>query len=147
MLRVEIVDQRRAVAKQHAEDYILPYPYAFALKRTGSCTISQVGVVVFGTEVTKEKVPDGCMPDVVDEFGTFLVAHVPPFATHSLLKIGRIWAIHQHVDVVVGLDNQMIGKGEIMTDIWSYETHIGGQAETHHLVAISIFDVIADIVG
>ena len=49
MLRVEIVDQRRAVAKQHAEDYILPYPYAFALKRTGCGTISQVGVIVFGT--------------------------------------------------------------------------------------------------
>ena len=113
MLRVEIVDQRRAIAKKHAEDYILPYPYAFALKRTGCCTISQVGVVVFGTEVTKKKVSDGCMPDIVDEFGTFLVAHVTSFATHALFEISWIRAIHKHVDVMVGLDHQMIGKGKM----------------------------------
>ena len=147
MLWVEIIDQGGAVAEQHAENDILPYPYTFALKCSGCSTISQIGIVVLGTEVTKEKVTNRRMPNIVDEFGALFIAHVTAFASHSLLEIGGIRSIHQHVDIMIGFDDKMIGEREVMADVGSDITHVGGQTETHHLVAVTVFDEIPDIVG
>ena len=147
MLWVEIIDQGGTVAEQYAEDDILPYPYTFALKCTGSSSICQIRIVVLGTKVTKEKMTNRRMPNVVNEFGTLFIAHVTAFTTYTLLEISGIRSIHQHVDVVVGFDDKMISKGKVMANVCRNTAHISCQTESHHLVSVAVFDEIADIVG
>ena len=77
------------------------------------------GVVVFG-EVAEEDMPQPVVAELTNGLGAFRVGQVAVAAADARLQVGRIWAVPEHIRVVVALYHHRVrlaGIGSLMVGL------------------------------
>lgn len=93
--------------------------------------------------MAQEDVFQGRVDNLGEESGRVEIVHVAAFGLNTRLKIFGISAVDEHGEVVIGLDDEIIGLGHIMTCAVGDSTEVGSEYE----IAVVVIDGEAHIVG
>ena len=102
---------------------------------------SQLWMIVLLAEVTEPDVAQMFRHVLCKCFATVFIRQMPALAGNALLQIRRIRTALQHLQIVVGLDHQIIGIGNSLIALLGDTAGIGDNHETD----ISYPDLIAHI--
>lgn len=103
----------------------------------------EVGGVVVVREVAEEDVAQLRGVDSGEKFGGDAVVEMAVGGLDAGLEIFGIAAVAEHVQVVVGLDDDVVGLPHVVVDALADAAEIGGYGET----AVAVGDVESGVVG
>ena len=109
----------------------------------GYDAVSQLGVVVLLRQVAEKHIAQPLMKIVCQHTGTSLVALMPARGENTLLQIGRVRTFKQHLLVVIGLDDKVVGCADSLFDLVVRRATIGDEHEAFP----HIIDGIAQAIG
>ncbi len=107
----------------------------------------QFGRVVLLTEVAQKDMRERFGPVVGQKTRGVVVAQMPSVAAHTLFERIGIAAVFEHRFVVISLDNQIVGLGDVVGNLLADEAQIGGNDKCFAVVGEGITHAVGGIVA
>ena len=82
-----------------------------------------------------------------DEFRRLAVAQMARWTGHALFQEGRVGAEAQHLLVVVGLDDEVVGFADVAAYCLGDVAHVGGESEAMRAILDEVAYVVGAVVG
>ena len=142
---LQIEDAHGGIALQNLELEVLAGNDAILSQHVLNRLARQLGVVVLLAEVAEPDVLQALSHVLGHSCGTVGIAEVTVLAENACLEIGGIGSVLEHLDVVVGLDDQIVGLADEGFHRIGDAAGIGDEAEVDIVDTDHEADVLAGV--
>ena len=140
---IQFINRAGDGALEGFEEDILSGDDLYLLKVGSDGVEGDLGVVVLEREVAQPHVAQLGVPVPLQQFAAHIVRLVSAGAEDTLLEVSGIRAVEQHVLVVVGLDDEVVGRTDIR-----FHLGVDGSAVGHeHKTLPEVIDAVTEAVG
>lgn len=143
----QLVDAGRRLALEHLELEVLSGDDAIVAQYGLDGLTRQFGVVVLLAEVAQPDVADAGLDVLGDGDAAVTVAQVAGAALYAVLQVLRVRALQEHLDIVVGLDDEIVGTRDVGSHLGRDRARVGDDAEGDAAGLDLVADVLGGIVG
>ena len=103
----------------------------------------QFWVIVFLAEVTKPHITQSFVEVLGKCLGCLVVTEMSGTAGNAVLQYLRVLAVAQHLLIVIGFDDEVVGLEYVFLHLFGRRTHIGHDAEC----AVAHLDAVPHVLG